>query len=47
MLMQTPGVHITTLHNPVRYSPAQIEHAAQVASLLNRGQLVLCTPPAR
>ena len=43
--MQIPGVHIETLHNPTRYSFAQIERACAMAALLNRGKLVLVEPP--
>jgi hypothetical protein len=43
--MQIPGVHIETLHNPTRYSFAQIERACALAALLNRGKLVLVEPP--
>ena len=42
-----PGVHIETLHSPVRYTYAQVELACQIARLLNRGKLVLCDPPRR
>ena len=35
--MQIPGVHIETLHNPVRYTYAQIEKACAIAQMLNRG----------
>ena len=45
--MQIPGVHIETLHNPVRYTYAQIEKACAIAQLLNRGKLVLVEPPQR
>jgi hypothetical protein len=45
--MQIPGVHIETLHNPTRYSHAQIEKACAIAALLNRGKLVLVEPPRR
>ena len=45
--MQTPGVHIETLHNPIRYTYAQIEAASQLAALLQRGKLVLVEPPRR
>jgi hypothetical protein len=45
--MQIPGVHIETLHNPTRYSFAQIEKACSIAALLNRGKLVLVEPPRR
>jgi hypothetical protein len=45
--MQIPGVHIETLHNPVRYTYAQIERACAIAQMLNRGKLVLVEPPQR
>jgi hypothetical protein len=45
--MQLPGVYIETLHNPARYSYAQIETACAVAQLLRRGKLVLAEPPRR
>ena len=45
--MQIPGVHIETLHNPVRYTYAQIEKACAIAQMLNRGKLVLVEPPGR
>jgi hypothetical protein len=45
LVMQIPGVHIETLHNPTRYSYAQIEKACTLAALLNRGKLVLVEPP--
>jgi hypothetical protein len=45
--MQIPGVHIETLHNPVRYTYSQIEKACAIAQMLNRGKLVLVEPPAR
>ena len=45
--MQIPGVHIETLHNPVRYTYAQIEKACAIAQMLTRGKLVLVEPPQR
>ncbi len=45
--MATPGVHIETLHDPARYSHVQIEKACALASMLNRGKLVLVEPPHR
>ena len=45
--MATPGVHIETLHDPARYSSLQIEQACALASMLNRGKLVLVEPPQR
>lgn len=41
------GVFIETVHNPSRYTPAQIEKAVRLAAFLNRGKLVLTTPPER
>lgn len=43
--MAQPGVHIETVHNPVRYTYAQIEKACAVATLLDRGKFVLAEPP--
>jgi len=45
--MPIPGVHIETLHNPVKYTYAQIEKACALAQVLNRGKLVLVEPPRR
>jgi hypothetical protein len=45
--MQIPGVHIETIHNPCRYTYAQIEKACGIAQLLARGKLVLVEPPRR
>jgi len=45
--MQIPGAHIVTLHNPVRYTVAQIDRATAVAHLIGRGQFVLCEVPRR
>jgi hypothetical protein len=45
--MQIPGAHIVTLHNPTRYTSAQIDRAVAVAHHLRRGQFVLCEPPRR
>jgi hypothetical protein len=45
--MAIPGVHVETLHNPLRYAPTQVELACQIAALLNRGKLVLVVPPGR
>jgi hypothetical protein len=42
-----PDFRIETLHNPVRYTNAQIATAAAIAQALNRGRLVLIEPPAR
>jgi hypothetical protein len=45
--MQIPGVHIETIHNPCRYTYAQIEKACKIAQMLARGTLVLVEPPMR
>jgi hypothetical protein len=45
--MQLRGCHIETLHNPVRYTYAQIERACEIAHQLNRGKLVLVESPQR
>jgi hypothetical protein len=43
--MPIPGVHIETLHNPARYTYAQIDRACALAHMLNRGRLLLLEPP--
>ena len=43
--MQIPGVHIETLAPPQDYTLTQIEQAIRIAELMDRGKLVLCTPP--
>jgi hypothetical protein len=43
--MQLPSVHVETLHDPGRYTYAQIETACVIAQLLNRGKFVLVEPP--
>jgi hypothetical protein len=43
--MAIPGVHIETLHDPIRYTYAEIDLAWTVAQFLNRGRLVLVAPP--
>jgi hypothetical protein len=45
--MQIPGVHIETIHNPSRYTYAQIERACAIAERLGRGKLLLLEPPKR
>jgi hypothetical protein len=45
--MQTPGVHVETVENPIRYTYAQIEKACAIALGLGRGKLVLTEPPLR
>ena len=42
-----PGVHIETIHNPRRYTYAQIDRACAIAQRLGRGKLVLVEPPKR
>jgi hypothetical protein len=43
----TPGVHIDTVHSPLRYSPAQLERACTIAHALKRGKMLLVEPPER
>jgi hypothetical protein len=43
--MPFPGVYIETLHNPARYTYAQVDTACAVAQLLRRGKFVLVEPP--
>ena len=45
--MLIPGVHVETVHDPVRYAYAQIEQACAIARMLNRGRFVLVEPPRR
>ena len=45
--MQIPGVHIESIHNPRRYTYAQIGRACAIAQRLGRGKLVLVEPPKR
>ena len=45
--MPIPGVHVETLHDPARYTFAQIERACTIAQILNRGKLVLLERPRR
>jgi hypothetical protein len=40
-----PHVHLETLHDPARYSFAQVHRARRIAYALGRGRLVLCEPP--
>jgi hypothetical protein len=44
--MSRPGVHVELLHNPLRYTHAQVELACRIAAALRRGKLVLVQPPA-
>ena len=46
-IMGIPGVHIETIHNPIRYTYAQIEQACKVAAALGRGKLILAESPRR
>lgn len=46
-MTQLPGVHIETLHNPRRYTYAQLELACAIARALDRGKLVVCEEPRR
>ena len=41
--MQMPGVHIESIHNPRRYTNAQIDRGCAIAQRL--GRLVLVEPP--
>jgi hypothetical protein len=46
--MHTPHsgpIHIETIHDPNRYTYAQIEGARTIAQLLARGKLVLVEAP--
>lgn len=43
--MPIPGVWIETLKPPSDYDPQQIEYAVHIASVLNRGRLVLLVEP--
>lgn len=45
--MLIPGAWVVTIANPVRYTPAQIDKAALLAHILQRGQFVLTEPPRR
>jgi hypothetical protein len=45
--MGIPGVHIETIHNPIRYTYAQIEQACKIAAALGRGKLILAEAPRR
>jgi hypothetical protein len=44
-MAQIPGVHVETLDKPTSYTAEQIELACKVASVMNRGKLILCEPP--
>ena len=45
--MPLPGVHIETLHNPAHYTRFQLTTACWLASILNRGKLVLVEAPTQ
>lgn len=47
IVLPIPGAHVETLHDPKRYTSAQIDLACAVAHLLKRGKFVLCEPPRR
>jgi hypothetical protein len=40
-----PHIHLETLHDPTRYSFAQVQRAKRIAYVLGRGRLVLCEAP--
>jgi Rad3-related DNA helicase len=44
--MSDEGVWMETLESPTRYSRQQIELAAAVMSVVNRGRFVLCEAPS-
>jgi hypothetical protein len=44
--MSSP-IRVETLHDPARYTSAQVECATRIAHVLGRGRLVLCEPPRR
>ena len=46
-VMQMPGAHIETIHNPRRHTYAQIDRACAIAQRRGRGKLVLVEPPNR
>jgi hypothetical protein len=45
--MPLPSAHIETIHNPTRYTYAQIDRARAIAQMLGRGKLILVEPPRR
>ena len=45
--MAIPGVHIETIHSPIRYTYSQIEQACRIAAALGRVKLILAEPPRR
>ena len=45
--MRIPGVQIETIHDPSRYTYAQISRACAIARMLGRGKLVLVEAPRR
>lgn len=46
-MLTSTAVLIETLHNPIRYSYAQMEQACTLAAALKRGKFVLVEPPRR
>jgi hypothetical protein len=45
--MQMPGVHVETIHNPRRYTCAQIDSACGIAQKARPRQAGLFEPPKR
>lgn len=45
--MQSGQTHIETLHEPSRYTQAQIVRACAIAQQLGRGKLVLLEAPGQ
>jgi hypothetical protein len=39
-------LHVETLHDPGRYTTAQMDRAFAIAAALNRGKMILVEPPA-
>jgi hypothetical protein len=42
-----PGVHVETIHNPIRYTTAQIDKAVAIAYAMHRGKFILTETPRR
>jgi hypothetical protein len=45
--MQIPGIQVETIHDPSRYTHAQIDRACAIAQRLGRSKLILVEPPKR
>jgi hypothetical protein len=45
--MSRPGSQLETVHDPIRYTPRELERAYRVAEVLGRGRFVLTAPPVR